>query len=253
MSEQELNMLPQFDIKVYGTEELKTFTALSQCLTDEMCIKIDQEGLSFRSMDPSHVCLIDVSYPNTMFEKYQVSKEGMFGIRTKELNKLVKTFDKKESVNISLNESLKLETKSSGQTIQTIESSNVDCPLPKLSYNSMVTIELKEFKNIIKRLRSISAEYITLNMHDQKLEISSKSYGQDSKTILEKGMVSIREFDLKEASEATYSLEWLETFLKCLKCELITLNFSSKMPMKIQAHDSNYSKIFFYLAPRVSD
>ncbi len=203
-------------------------------------------------MDPSHVALIDVAYPNAMFEKYEVSKHGMFGIRTKEVNNLVKTFDKKESVNISLTDDqlLTFKTKSSSQTLRLIESSNVNCPLPKISYNAMVSIDLKEFKRIIKRLKVVS-EYVTLNMNGQILEISTKGDQGQVSVKLEKGMEILPEFDLKEFSQSTYSIEYIETFLKCLSCKLITLNFSTKMPMKIQAHDSNYSRIDYYLAPRV--
>ncbi len=53
------------------------------------------EGITFRGMDPSHVALIDISWPNSAFEKYECDSDIKFGVRIDEFSKLIKRADKK--------------------------------------------------------------------------------------------------------------------------------------------------------------
>ena len=40
-------------------------------------------------MDPSHVALIDINWPNSAFEKYNCDSDVKFGVRIDEFSKLI--------------------------------------------------------------------------------------------------------------------------------------------------------------------
>lgn len=243
-----------FSLKSSYSEDLKTFFNLADMISEELTIEIDQESIRFRCMDPSHVCLLDVIFRNESFEKYEVTKAGIFAIRSDEISKLVKTFNKKESLELSVTDDnlIKLRTKTSTNTLRLIEHTKIDTPLPKINFNAIIAIELKELKNILKRIGVIS-EYLNLDMHDQKLELSGRGDSGDSKVTLEKGMDFIPEYDLKENTKSTYSLEYVNLFFKIFNDGMITLAFSEKMPIKISKKINNGSSVDFYLAPRIEN
>ena len=92
-------------------------------------------------MDPSHVALIDISWPNSAFEKYECDNDIKFGVRIDEFSKLIKRADKKDSIEISISEqNMLLVTvgKNKKYKMRLIESSATDTPLPKIPYDSKI-------------------------------------------------------------------------------------------------------------------
>lgn len=252
------NNLPEFEAKVWGTEELKSFFALTHIFVEELTIHVVKEefgeGLVFRTMDPSHVGMLDILWNSSNFEKWTVNKEGSFAIRTKQAYDLVKCFDKKENVTMSIKDnSLVFETKTTKQVINLIEpdqKSIFDTPLPKITYNVTMATTRKMIKDIVKKVGMV-AEHITMNMHGQIIEFSGKGDKGEANLKLEKGMPDVPEFNIREDSICNYNLEYIKEFLKCLSGSMVTLEFSTRMPLRMRAKFGNDSRIDMYLAPRV--
>jgi len=258
MSEQTTEIVNQnfadFDLSLYGTDELKQILGCISEIVDEASFVLTDEGLTFRGMNPSHVCLIDLSIPNSCFEKWQLTKPGTIALRMDETTKIIKGLDKKDTVRLSHNESclLSISTKTTNTKLRTIESSSTDQPLPKLSYNSHIAISFKEFKKALKQI-SVVSEYVTLETIGQKFKLSGIGDSGSNEITFEKGMQEIPELEVKEDTKATYSLEYLLAFLKHLNSGCIELDFSSKMPIRIRVKFWNVASMVFYLAPRVEN
>jgi len=226
---------------------------LASELVEDLTVSIDKECLFFRCYDPSHVCMLDLVMPNTVFEKWDVKKEGDFALRVDELFKLFKTFDKKDSVTLKLeNSMLNVSTKTTQTKIRLIKSTLVDLPLPMISYNALVSIESKAFKNAVKRI-SLVSEYLTFEACGHLFNLSGKGDSGESKITFEKGMEDLPEIDVKENSISTYSLEYINAFIKHVTDGRITLEYANRMPLRIEVRPTNYYKIHFYLAPRVEN
>ena len=60
----------EFSAKTNTSEEWKAIISAISTLVEEATFEATVEGISFRGMDPSHVALIDISWPNSAFEKY---------------------------------------------------------------------------------------------------------------------------------------------------------------------------------------
>ena len=90
-----------FNVRIQK-QDLEQVIKLADLLVQEITITIDPEGLTIRTMDPSHVALLDIALPNSLFEKYEVNNQINFGIRTKEVLDLVKEFDKNDSITMRI-------------------------------------------------------------------------------------------------------------------------------------------------------
>ena len=80
----------EFSAKTTGSDEWKAVISAVSTLVEEATFEATIEGISFRGMDPSHVALIDISWPNSAFEKYDCDGDIKFGVRIDELSKLIK-------------------------------------------------------------------------------------------------------------------------------------------------------------------
>lgn len=205
-------------------------------------------------MDPSHVCLIDLQLSNASFEKYEVNQEGSFALRLDDITKLLKNFNNKDSIRLYTSENIiNIETKTSKTQLSMIEPSSVNCPLPKIPYTSRVTITLDALKRSLKQIETVS-DYTTLETTtNRNFILSGKGDNGGSVITFERGMEEIPDIEVKEPSNTTYSLEYLLPFIKAIKSSVLTLEYSNKQAVRIEAHIDNISKLFFYLAPRVED
>ena len=70
-----------FSAKTNGADEWKAIISAISTLVEEATFEATVEGISFRGMDPSHVALIDINWPNSAFEKYNCDSDIKFGVR----------------------------------------------------------------------------------------------------------------------------------------------------------------------------
>jgi len=94
----------EFSAKTNTSDEWKAIISAISTLVEEATFEATVEGISFRGMDPSHVALIDISWPNSAFEKYSCDGDIKFGVRIDEFSKIIKRAEKSESVEINISE-----------------------------------------------------------------------------------------------------------------------------------------------------
>jgi proliferating cell nuclear antigen len=228
-------------------------------LVDEATFEATSEGISFRGMDPSHVALIDIFWPNTAFDSYECDTELKFGVRISEFSKLIKRTDKKDELEVSISDQDVLRIKTSGSykreyKMRLIESSSGSTPLPKLSFNSKLVLSLPSFDKILSDIEVVS-EYVEIESHPEKIEFVGKSDTGEAVVIMEQNSEGLEEIDVKEESKATYSLDYLLKIVKSVSSVGLAaaIEYSTKMPIRLEFRIANIGRIHFYLAPRVQD
>ena len=93
-----------FSAKTSGSEEWKAIISAVSTLVEEATFEATVEGISFRGMDPSHVALIDISWPNSAFEKYECDSDIKFGVRIDEFSNLIPRADKNNAIEINISD-----------------------------------------------------------------------------------------------------------------------------------------------------
>lgn len=132
-----------------------------------------------------------------------------------------------------------------------IESTSSSTPLPKISFNTRVMMKMSSFVEALKDVEIVS-DYITMRCDGNTLQFTGKGDSGDAIIIFKKGDEGIEEMDSKGENSATYSLEYLGGIVKAVdSAESIVIEYSSRMPLRLEFKMPYMCKIYFYLAPRV--
>lgn len=255
-----------FTAKTSSSDDLKTIISAISTLVEEATFVATTEGITFRGMDPSHVALIDISWPNSAFERYECDSDIKFGVRIDEFSKIIKRADKKDSIDISISdENLLLISvgRNKKYKIRLIESSATDMPLPKIAYDTRIVVPSSKFDKVLGDVQVVS-EYLTIKASADAVEFSGKG---DSGEVAIKMDVNddagddageasgsiIEEVSAKDESTGTYSLEYLNPVIKAVGSSTtrVACEFSSAKPLRLECKVANIGRIHFYLAPRV--
>ena len=244
-----------FSARTSGSDDLKAIISAISTLVEEATFVATAEGITFRGMDPSHVALIDISWPNSAFEKYECDSDIKFGVRIDEFSKLIKRAEKKDSIEISISEeNMLLVTvgKNKKYKMRLIESSATDTPLPKIPHDAKIVLTSSSFDKILGDVQVVS-DYLTIQANESGAQFSGKGDSGEVVIDLNKEMEEIEDLSVKEDSSGTYSLEYLNPVVKAVgtKAGSITCEYSSAKPLRIEFKVANIGRIHFYLAPRV--
>lgn len=248
-----------FSVSTNSPDEWKVVTSAISTLVDEATFEANVEGLLFRGMDPSHVALIDIQWPNSAFQKFQCSDSIKFGVRIDEFSKLIRRGDKKDTVEVSIGENSTLVIKikngySREFKMRLIESSSGSTPLPKLNFNSRVVLNSSTLDRVFSDIQVVS-EYITLGSEQTKIVFTGKGDSGEANITLDQSSVGLEDITVKESSSATYSLDYLSRIIKAIGSigGSVIAEYSTKMPLRLEFRVANIGRIHFYLAPRVQD
>ena len=245
----------EFSAKTNTSDEWKAVISSITTLVEEATFEATVEGITFRGMDPSHVALIDISWPNSAFEKYNCDSDIKFGVRVDEFSKVIKRADKKESIEISISDDNMLQIligKNKKWSMRLIEGSASDTPLPKISYDSKIGLSSSTFDKILGDIDVVS-DYLSIKTATNNAEFSGKGDSGEAVINFEKGMEGLEEITVNQECTGTYSLEYLNPIVKAMgnTSDSIICEFSSGKPLRIEFKVSNIGRIHFYLAPRV--
>ncbi|MDH2899613.1 MAG: proliferating cell nuclear antigen (pcna) [archaeon] len=249
-----------FVARTQTPSEWKAVTASILTLVEEATFDVTSEGITFRAMDPSHVALVDLFWPSSGFEKFEISKADKFTVRVEDFTKLIRRADSRDTFEISRQGSdslvMKLGTKREFE-LHLIESSQGTTPLPKLNFNSKFTIIEPAFDRVLNDV-SVVSSHITIETKKDSITFSGKGDTGKATVTLDKAGQDIPELDVNEESKATYSIEYLLKITKAAgsASDMINFEYSSKMPLRMEfklGEASKGGRIHFYLAPRVQE
>lgn len=209
-----------FVAKTKSSEEWKAVSSAISTLVDEATFEASAEGISFRGMDPSHVALIDISWPNTTFDVYECDSSIKFGVRVDEFLKLMRRADKKDIVEVSVGDDSMLYIKilngyQREYKMRLIDSSASSTPLPKLNFNSRTMLSAGAFDKILTDVQVVS-EYVTIESREKRIQFIGKGESGEVDIILESGSEGLEEIIVKDESKSTYSLDYLSKITKAI-------------------------------------
>jgi proliferating cell nuclear antigen len=258
------------------TSELwKSISSAIMTIIDEALFDAGPQGITFRSMDPSHIALIDINWPSSAFEKYHCDSTIKFGVRIDEFSKIIKRANANDSIEIGVvldNSSLNIKTQGDGYLrnykMRLIESTGNTSPLPQMTFDSKIVIGIETLDKILSDVGAIS-EKITID--------SSTGISTNKKTVIfsgdsDRGEVRVtmdaddgnnkskvellEEITVKENSKSTYNIDFISKIIRAIgnqSSNLVTMEYSSNKPLRLEFLLSGVVKLQFYLAPRVQD
>ncbi|MEM4246174.1 MAG: proliferating cell nuclear antigen (pcna) [Candidatus Bathyarchaeia archaeon] len=227
-------------------------------LVDEANFNATPEGLKLRSMDPSHVAMIDFELPSSAFKEYVCSGPSRIRIGLESMLKLLKRAKAGESVELVYDEESKKiqmtlrDSIKKVYSIPTLESAEEETPTPKVEFNSTIKITSTALKEIIEDTREVS-DNVRFEATPEMFTIIASTELSSGRFEINKGAEALLEIRVKENSTATYNLSYLADMVKAGAdaSEILTLEFSTNMPLKLGFDVAPSGQIVYYLAPRI--
>jgi proliferating cell nuclear antigen len=249
-----------FMAKTSTAIEWRAVAAAVKTLVEEATFDANSEGITFRAMDPSHVALVDLSWPVSAWVAYECDKPFKFSVRVEDLTKLINRADTKDAVEISSGEDDSIAVKFSNGykrefNIHLIESTAASAPLPKLEFDTKATLTKTILEKVLGDV-SVVSDQVTILATKDKLTFSGKSDVGKAEISLAKNDADVLELTSNAESKATYSIDYVSGILKALGgvADTVEMEYSTKKPLRLQLKlNDQGAKMWYFLAPRVSD
>ena len=260
-----IDLKSQFDVNRKDFLQFcEAVSALSESATITLTKDADSWGMSCKTMDPSHVSLVDAYL--SFNKKVMGMTVEQFAVRIDELKKVVKTM-KAESITITIDikndiETIELSSDDQSTELSMIDKTEVEQVLPKITWEFRGLFDTKEFLAMLRSVELVS-DYITFTATDDGISYSAKGDNGKTSGVLKKDPVSDRIVSqglVNGKIEGTYSLEYLLPMFRVLKDGNVILALSSNKPCLItydnaedRKSDDIFKRIKYFLAPRVGD
>jgi proliferating cell nuclear antigen len=249
-----------FMARTSSASEWRAVAAAVKTLVEEATFDANPEGITFRAMDPSHVALVDLSWPVAAWAAYECDRPFKFSVRVEDLTKLVSRAETKDAVEITSGEDDSITIKFSNGykrefNIHLIESTAASAPLPKLEFDTKATLTKTILDKILGDI-SVVSDQVTINAGKDKLTFSGKSDVGRAEISLAKNDADVLELQSNVESKATYSIDYVSGIIKALGgvADTVQLEYSSKKPLRLEMRLNDLgAKLFYFLAPRVSE
>lgn len=240
--------------------EWKAVASAIKTLVEEATFEATSESLIFRAMDPSHIALVDLLWPNAAFEKYECDKQFKFSIRVEDFVKLIGRTDSKDSVELSSTEedALLLRLMNGYKRefkIHLIESTSGTAPLPKLEFDVRIAMSKTIFEKVLGDI-SVVADQVAISALKDSVSFSGKSDIGGATISLDKNGADVLELEVKQEAKASYNIDYLLSISKAIgsTSETVVCEYSSKKPARLEFKlNEQGTRIHYYLAPRISE
>jgi proliferating cell nuclear antigen len=247
-----------FKIKLTDARLWRNLIATISTLIDEGRFNADQEGIKLREMDPSHVAMVDFEWSKNVFDEYECDEPTQLCINFHEMLKFLRRVKSKEALDLNFNQEkaqldiLLKNGYSRKFSMATLEPTSDEVPTPKIAFDSMARITTSCLKDSITDVSTVSDE-ILFEAGAEKLTLKAQG-GLGSVTInIEKDSEELLNLSSEKLSTATYSINYLQDIIKTAAnlSDIVTIEFSSNMPIRLRFELPQQGRLQYYLAPRV--
>jgi proliferating cell nuclear antigen len=247
-----------FKAKMADAKFLKDMMGAISILVDEATFDLTTEGIKLRAMDPSRVAMVDFEWPKSVFDEYSCSETTKMCINISEMLKLLRRTGKDESVVLSLDEKTgKLKIAIRGNysrtfNMPTLEAMDEEVPTPKVTFNVNAKTTTQGLKEAIEDA-SLVSDHVRIEADNEKMIMDATGDIMGAKIEFKVGDDVLLGIKSKEPSKATFSLSYLSEIVKASvpTSEIVVIEFSTDMPIKLDFQQEKEGTLKFYLAPRI--
>jgi len=247
-----------FKAKMADAKFLKDMMGAISILVDEATFDVSPEGIKLRAMDPSRVAMVDFEWPKTVFDDYSCGETMKMCINISEMLKLLRRTGKDESVELSLDEKTgKLKIAIKGKysrtfNMPTLEAMDEEVPTPKVSFNVCAKTTTQGLREAIEDA-SLVSDHVKIEAENDKMIMNASGDIMGAKIEFVSGSDVLLEMKIKQASKSTFSLSYLSEIVKAAvpTSEIVVIEFSTDMPIKLDFKQEKEGTLKFFLAPRI--
>jgi proliferating cell nuclear antigen len=226
-------------------------------LVEEAGFEATPDGLRLRAMDPSHVAMVDFEWGKAAFTEYECQEPVRLRLNIGDMVKKLRGAgseplemaydDKTKKLNVVVKGKWKTTL-----VLPTLDPGSEEVPVPKMSFNAKIKMLSSTLRDVVDQAQMVS-DRVNLEATSDKLVAEAVTELSGVKIELEKGSEVMLAMEVKETSTATFNLNYLSEIAKAgaAVSEVVTIEFSKNMPIKIEYEMSGQGRIAYYVAPRI--
>ena len=225
-------------------------------LVDECKIRLTDDGLSIRVVDPANVAMADVSLASAAFESYDADG-GVIGLNLERLTDVLSMGGKGDLVSLTLNEETsKLDTHIDGlsYTLALIDTDTIrqEPDLPDLDLPARIVLTGDDIDRGIKAADLVS-DHISLVADDDAQEFHIRAEGDTDDVDLAFGNDDLLSASVDSTAESLFSLDYLKDMSSPMGNDTtVSVLLGTEFPVKLRYSLSNgHVEVQNMLAPRI--
>ena len=252
-----------FKIKLNNGKMMKGIIETLSAIIDETTIKVSPEEFRIEAMDPSRICLLQLTIKKENFDEYKCDKESLVPLNLSDFDKILKRLSANESLELEGDEKdnkIKIKMQKEGTkrprsfslALLDIDQENVPFEnLFKIEYPTRIEMKTNVLNEAIKDAE-IYSEILWINAKNDGLKLSASGQIGEMEYQIDKD--DLIAYKTEKEENGQYSL----TFLKgIMRLSSITENFNislkSDHPVKLVFKLENGAELDYFLAPRVEE
>ena len=243
-------------LRMVEAKTWKNMLSSLSALVDEVSILADEDGLKVKAMDPSHVSMADFEWSREAFDEYEVDKPTTVGLNIREALKLLRRISG-ESLELTFDESTgRLEMKLVGRytrrfSIPTLQLTGEEIPPLRIEFDVVAKITSSCLQRTVADAVAVSDILKFRATEDFFIMEASGELGSVA-VELDRESEALLELQVKQPSEANYSLTFLGDIVKSASnlAGTVSVEFSTDKPLKLN-FDILQGRLIYYIAPYV--
>ncbi len=234
---------------------VKLITNAIEILADEAKIKIKEDGIYGRMVDPAHVGMIDFKIEKDAFDEYKFESEEEIAFDLEKLSGVLKIASSDDMIEIKYGkeeERLVINIKNIIKRIGLLDASEMpDTKIPSLELPAEIVAPTEKIYQIIRATEGIS-DHIILDGSQDYFEMRAEGDNDSVELKLPKGELISMKCD--EKVKSMFPIDYLGDMIKIAKdaSPELKIYLGNNYPLKIYFETSGgVIKITYLLAPRI--
>jgi len=240
---------------------MKTFLDHVAPLTDNGMFLIDKKGLSFQSMDGSHVALLEFFLAASYFDVFKLKNARSLGVSLVNLAKVFKQIPKESTI---------VWTEKKDKVIMLVETSttqsakwelplmNIDTEqlaIPHTCYPCVLTLPTKRLHHLLNNLSSsLGADTVEMCLDETELQLTAENASGMNATLRERVDKTLSIISSRP-QKCSLALGFLLKFVKSSPLtEMVTVSLLEDNPVKLSyVLPEEKGFMHFFLAPKIDE
>lgn len=233
-----------------------SMVAISKII-EEASLKVDQDGVKLRAMDPSGVVLVDFHIPSRAFYEYEVPSEMIIGLNMEDFAKILRRAKKGDELLLEMESPGRLSVVFEGKgsrrfTLPTIDISYQE--IPEISFEEIAKCKIlpKTLKDVVRELEELSDSIeFQVPEGEDALVIRAESELAEAEVVLSVSSGVLLEFDSTGPARSRYTMDYLSEIVTASQvAETTQITFGNDTPLRIIYELPEGGMLQFYVAPR---
>ncbi len=233
-------------------------SGIAKIIDEGVFVVSPEKGFTLRSMDPSHVAMLDMAFPVEAFDVFEVDEDRELGVNIEDLAKVLRRAGKNDQLELEAdNDRFYIVFRSSRSYrrfgLPLLDITAESLPEPDLEFNARISLSPDAFRDIVKDVELVGDIVRLYADEDVFKAMSSSELGDVEIQVSRFEGEGLIEMDVKEApQEASYTLDYFTDLLAGARvADNVVVEFSSEMPVKVTYQLPQGARFSFLVAPRV--